>query len=141
MKTTLQNIIRKAIALLAIGSVVAGAFGGTSAGIGFILGGLLMLGSFGAGYWMTSPDADGNYSQPRILALTTLKFPIVGFLGWVLLTRFPPAAVVVGGMTLVVAMSLDAWLSRVLTTPSAAFSPAAISSTAISSAATPTGDV
>jgi len=111
MKINLKSITRKAIALLVVGAAGTGWLGGADAGLGFILGGLLMIASFGAGWWMTQPGPNGSFSQRRIVALTTIKFPIVGFLAWVCLNNFPPVAVALGGMVLVFSISLDAYIS------------------------------
>ena len=111
MKIDLKRIIRRAVILLVIGSAAASGIGGADAGLGFILGGLLMIGSFGAACWMVRSVEGGGYSARAISALTTLKFPLVGFLAWVLFSYFHPLAVASGGMVLVTAISLDAVLS------------------------------
>lgn len=112
MKFDLKSITRKAFALLGLGAAGTAFVAGPNAGLGFILGGLLMIGSFGAGWWMTRPAADGSVSHRRIGALTSLKFPIVGALAWVLFTHFHPVAVALGGMVFAFSISLDAWLTR-----------------------------
>ena len=111
MKFDPKSIARKALALLAIGALGAALIGGPDAGLGFILGGLLMIGSFGMGWLMTRPAEDGSFSQRRFGSLITFKFPLVGFLGWVLLSNFPPVAVAFGGMVFVFTLSLDAALT------------------------------
>ena len=111
MKIDLKSIIRRAIILLVIGSAVASGIGGANAGLGFILGGLLMIGSFGAACWMVRSADGGGYSANAISALTTLKLPLVGFLIWVLFIYFHPLAVASGGMVLVTAITLNAVLS------------------------------
>ena len=111
MKFDLKSITRKAIALLGLGALGTAFVAGPDAGLGFILGGVLMIGSFGVGWWMTRPAEDGSVSNRRIGALTTLKFPIVGALAWVLFTHFHPVAVALGGMVFAFSISLDAWLN------------------------------
>ncbi|MFT5679511.1 MAG: hypothetical protein ACI8RZ_000415 [Myxococcota bacterium] len=115
MTIDLTSITRKAIALLAIGAVGAAYIGGASAGLGFILGGLLMMSSFGVGWWLSRPAADGTvspHSLGRVAGLTAIKFPVIGGIAWVLFTNFHPVAVALGGMVFAFSISLDAWLNR-----------------------------
>ena len=112
MKFDLKSITRKAIALLAIGAAGAAFVDGPNAGLGFILGGVLMMGSFGLGWWITRPAEDGSVSPHRVGALTTLKLPLIGLGAWVLFKNFHPVPVALGGMVFAFTISLDAWLNN-----------------------------
>jgi hypothetical protein len=129
MKIDLKSITRKAIALLAIGAGGAAVVGGPNAGLGFILGGLLMMGSFGIGWWMSRPAADGSvspHSLSRVAGMTAVKLPVIGIIGWVLFTHFHPVAVALGGMVFAFTISLDAWQNnRLAALTSAVHAPAA----------------
>ncbi len=119
MKTNLQSIALKAIALLLVSAATCYWLAGAAFALGFVLSSLLMLGSLGYGWWVTRPMIDGAIPSAKIPILVTLKFPVVGLAAWVLLTKFPPLSVALGGTILVAAITADAILSS-LKAPTAA---------------------
>ena len=116
MNPILQKIIRKATVLVLIASTVSFVVTDKHFAVGVVLSGTLLIGSFVFGNILTAStlgeeDADGVASAGapmNVPLLLLFKFLIVGGGAFALLSYFPPLSIVLGGGTLVLAISLDA---------------------------------
>ena len=96
------------LALILLALFVAGSIGLMDAGfaLGVAFGGATMLGSFEIGNRMVvrlgQQVAEGL--SPKAAGLVLFKLPVVGAVLWLLLTRFDPYAIVLGGSVVVLAI-------------------------------------
>jgi hypothetical protein len=98
----------RSLALILLALFVAGSIGWMDAGfaLGVALGGATMLGSFEIGNRMVvrlgQQVAEGL--SPKAAGLVLFKLPVVGAVLWLLLTRFDPYGIVLGGSVVVLAI-------------------------------------
>ena len=104
-----RRIFRIATILLIVAAAVSSVAWGMPFGTGVLLSGVLMIGSLGAGWWLTRPDDDGRIAH-RIPLLLSFKFPLVMAGALALLMLYPAPAIALGGVVLVAAITLDAAL-------------------------------
>ena len=101
MTQAIPSILRTSTLLLASGAVVALATAGREFALGMLLTGLLTFASLGLTVWGTRGMVSPNPGfRPSSLVLG-LKLPLVCLAVWVLVGRFPPLSVALGGLALV----------------------------------------
>ena len=98
----------RSLALILLALFVAGSIGliDVGFGLGVALGGATMLGSFEIGNRMVvrlGQQVQAGLS-PKAAGLVLFKLPVVGAVLWLLLTRFDPYAIVLGGSVVVLAI-------------------------------------
>lgn len=117
MTQPVRTVALTSLALTGLGGVIAWQSEGANFAAGFALTGLAMLASLGMGALAMRrvEGAQGTGASSGALVVPfMLKLPLLLGAGWLLLTRFPPLSVILGGGTLVAAITLHAALGTFL---------------------------
>ena len=117
--TPIRSVFRMATGLLLL--LVVGAWGwqGSDAGFGVLMGGVVMLLSFAFGGWTVRRVGEAAEAGMTggASGLTMVKLPALVIAIWMLLERFDPIAVVVGGSVVTIAVVLQASIESMSTVP------------------------
>lgn len=121
MTTThpIRSVFSMAIGLLSLLSVGAWAVVGANAALGVLLGGVVMLLSFALGGLAVrrlSQAAEAGMTGGGA-GLSMLKLPALVMAIWLLLERFDPIAVVIGGSVVMISVVLQASLETLSAVP------------------------
>ena len=112
MKSSLKPIISKAVILLIAGSMASYYWCGYEFAVGFAATGGLLLLSLAYGRFLVRDRRDGMVSRGKIMALVSVRFPVVCLCTLMLLQRFSALAVALGATVLVSAILADAVLGQ-----------------------------
>lgn len=111
MNNPVRTVALTALALTGLVAAWTWSAEGGRFALGVLATGLTMLGSLGIGALVTKRAA----ARPgAALVPFLLKMPLLLGAGWLLLTNFPPLSVILGGGTLVGAITLHAALGTFL---------------------------
>lgn len=130
MNNPVRTVALTSLALTGLGGALTWSSEGEHFATGVVATGLTMLGSLVMGaYAMGRVERAAGASKKALAVPFVLKMPIMLGAGWLLLSHFPPLSVILGGGTLVAAITLHAALGSFLPTAAqpGAGSPATVS--------------
>lgn len=115
MNRPVRSVVLTALALVAVGGIVALAREGGHFAAGFALTALASLSSLAVGALALRRVDTASGAPSKALALPfVLKLPLLLGAGWLLLQHFPPLSVVLGAGVLVASITLHAALGTFL---------------------------
>lgn len=113
MTSPIRTVALTALALTGLVAAWTWSAEGGRFALGVVATGLTMLGSLGIGALVTKRAAASGRPGAALVPFL-LKMPMLLGAGWLLLTNFPPLSVILGGGTLVGAITLHAALGTFL---------------------------
>ena len=120
MNNPVRTVALTSLALTGLGGALTWSSEGQHFATGVVATGLTMLGSLVMGaYAMKRVEGAAGASKKVLAVPFILKMPILLGAGWLLLTHFPPLSVILGGGSLVAAITLQAALGTFLPTAAA----------------------
>lgn len=117
MTHALNAVLRTSTLLLAAGALVALALADAQFALGLLLTGALTMLSLGLTVWGTRGMVSSNPGFRPSALVMGLKLPLVCLAVWLLVQRFPPLSVALGGLTLILGAAVYASSSLLVPGP------------------------